>query len=327
MNLPKIKISKPGTKTLIGGVLGGVPGALIGSSLDRSDKDREKRKEQKAQQDAATASGTQETLNNYFMNPSGGFSLFGNPDEKAYQAANLSQVGAMTGQNIYDIGRDATQYRNLLQQRLSGADPVAQFMMEGRNRAQANVGRQMAGRGVAGGVAAASMNQAQREADSGIAAQMFENQRINQRDLDALVTKNQKFTGNALAAGSDRGLADNINTNAGTGITLICTELKRQGLLPDEVQAADHAYGQYMLINHPTIMDGYHVIAKPIVNLMAKSKVFTSMVAFFAIPWAYRIAGYFSPIGSFVNMVGTPICFIIGALRGMYRGVNAWQTL
>lgn len=292
-------------------------------SLGISVQEKERLAKEAAAKNATNAQG-QSVLQQYMSNPNAGFSLYGTPEEMNNQAANLSQVGAMTGQNIGDIGRDATQYRNLLQQRLGGADPVAQFMMEGRNRAQANVGRQMAGRGVAGGVAAASMNQAQREADSGIAAQMFENQRVNQRDLDTLTTKNQKFTGNALSAGAERGLADNLDTNAGSGITLICTELYRQGLLPVEVQAADHAYGQYMLVRHPTIMDGYHTLAAPIVKKMQKSKLFTRVVAAFAVPWAYNVAGYFSPIGSLVNLLGTPICFIVGAFKGVYRGVNAW---
>ena len=168
-----------------------------------------------AEEEARTRAQTAEAMQRYTQNPAGSFDLRGTAEEQAQQAAQLSQAGALTGQNIFGVGQDARQYRGLLQDRLSGSDPVSQYMIEGRNRNLANVGRSMAGRGVAGGVAAASMNQAQREADTAINAQSFENQVRNQRELDALTTKNQKVIGNALAAGADRGLADDINTNAG----------------------------------------------------------------------------------------------------------------
>lgn len=264
-------------------------------------------------------SQTNTVLGNYMSNPSGGFSLYGTGEEQANQAAQLSQVGALTGQNIGDIGRDATQYRDLLQQRLMGADPQSQYLMDQRNRSQANVGRMMAGRGVAGGVGAAALNQSQREADSAINSQMFQNQRTNQGDLNKLTQRNQKVTGEALAAGADRGLANEIDVNAGEGITLICTELKRQGLLPLEVQAADHAYGQFMQVYHPVIMDGYQTLARPIVSKMQTSALFTKVIAFFTIPWAYSVAGNFNPIGTFVTLVGAPICGVVGFLKLLSR--------
>jgi len=271
-------------------------------------RDRQRNSRANANADIQAGIDSRNTMQRYTENPSASFDLRGTNEEMAQQAAQLSQAGVLTGQNIFGVGQDAQQYRGLLQDRLSGSDPVSQYMIEGRNRNLANVGRSLAGRGVAGGVAAASMNQAQREADTAINAQSFENQVRNQRELDTLTTKNQKVIGNALAAGSDRGLADDINTNAGQGVTLICTELKRQGLLPVEVQAADHAHGLKMWEQEPMMMAGYTDLAGRIVPKMQTSKFLTSIIAFFAIPWAYHIAGAWNIRGAFVNVVGKSLC-------------------
>jgi len=316
--IPKLSVgSNTIANTLTGGLVGGVGGASIGGSLGliQDGKAQEQQAAQQAAQQSANNAQGQQVLNNYMTNPQGGFSLYGSAEEQNNQAAQLSQVGAMTGQNIAGIGQDATQYRDLLQQRLMSADPQSQYMMDQRNRNVANVGRQMAGRGVAGGVAAASVNQAQREADSQINSQMFENQRTNQNDLSKLVQRNQKITGEALASGADRGLANQIDVSAGEGITLICTELKRQGLLPLEVQAADHAHGQKMLVEHPITMLGYHTLAQPIVAKMKVSTQFTQAIAALTVPWAYHIAGLSNLTGFLVNLLGTPICAVVGFFK------------
>lgn len=288
-------------------------------SLREQAIENERLKAQEQTQQQANQAQGQQVLNNYMTNPLQGFSLYGTGEEQNNQIAQLSQVGALTGQNIAGIGQDATQYRNLLQQRLMSADPQSQYMMDQRNRNVANVGRQMAGRGVAGGVAAASVNQAQREADSQVNSQMFQNQRTNQSDLSKLVQRNQKITGEALAAGADRGLANQIDVSAGEGITLICTELKRQGLLPLEVQAADHAHGKKMMVEHPIIMLGYHTLAQPIVTKMKASTQFTKAVASLTIPWAYHIAGASNLTGFLVNLLGTPICAVVGFFKLFQR--------
>jgi hypothetical protein len=277
-------------------------------AVERTQRNTDRRAQATSEESMRKQAETQGMMQNYVTNPNQGFTLYGNEDEKAYQAANLSQAGVMTGVNMFDVGGDAQQYRQGLKDRLAGADPVSEYMMQGRNRNMANVGRTMSGRGVAGGVASAALSQAQREADAGINAQMFENQVRNQKELNALNRQNQTIIGNALAAGSDRGLADNMSTDAGSGITLICTELKRQGILPIEVQAADHAYGLAMWEKEPIMMAGYTDLAGRVVPKMQKSKLLTSAIAFLAVPWAYHIAGSWNIRGAFVNVVGKSIC-------------------
>lgn len=264
---------------------------------------------------AALNEQTNNVLNQYATNPSAGFSLYGTDQEAANQAANLSQVGVMTGQSLYDIGNRASQYDDLLQQRITGADPVSQYMQSQRNRNMANVARSFAGRGVAGGVAAASMNQAQTEADAAIQAQMYQNQKDTMDALNKQVQRNQYLTGNALSIGSDRGLANEMSTAAGSGVTLICTELKRQGLLPKEVQEADHNFGVALTKSEPETMAAYQSMATPIVKLMKKSSAFTRLVAFWAIPWAYHVAGKKNLVGQLVMSLGLPLCRLVGKIK------------
>jgi hypothetical protein len=251
---------------------------------------------------------SQQITQQYLDNPNSGFTLYGTPAEQMSQASNLSQTGVMTGMNMKDIGGLSTQYGQGLQERLSGDDKVAQYMKNQRNRNMANTARSMAGRGVAGGAAAASMNQAQLEADAQVASQMQGFQQSAQNDLSRWVARNQKITGEALSTGSDRGLAQEMNINAGQGITVVCTELKRQGLLPKEVWAADHNFGLSLAQNDPETLEGYHIMATPIVAGMKKSKLFTLTVSKFALPWAYHIAGYKNMVGWLVMKVGLPLC-------------------
>jgi hypothetical protein len=72
--------------------------------------------------------------------------------------------------------------------------------------------------------------------------------------------------------------------------TVICTELHRQGLMPDEIREADERFGRMISATSPETMLGYHYWAIPIVKLMQKSRLFTKIVWAVARPWAYHMA-------------------------------------
>lgn len=76
----------------------------------------------------------------------------------------------------------------------------------------------------------------------------------------------------------------------GTQLTVICTELHRQGFMPDEIREADEEFGRMISMTSPETMIGYHYWAIPIVNLMKKSNLFSRIVWFVAKPWAYQMA-------------------------------------
>ena len=79
-------------------------------------------------------------------------------------------------------------------------------------------------------------------------------------------------------------------SSGATQLTVICTELYRQGFMPDEIREADEKFGRMILTQSPETMLGYHFWAIPIVNLMQKSRLFTRIVWVVAKPWAYQMA-------------------------------------
>lgn len=273
----------------------------------------ESEKNQKAAQ-AQKQNETQKILENYGSNPSGGFSLYGTDEEKGHQAANLSQVGAQTGQNLFQTGAQSQDYINSLQERRAGKDAASKFMMDSRNRNMANTARSFAGRGVSGGVAAAGMNSAQASADSNIAKEMQGFQTANDKELFNWVKRQQKVEGGALAAGSDRGLANEMSIDTGTGImgTVICTELFRQGLMDKETYAKDAIFGHFLSLRHPEVVRGYRYLAAPVVRGMQKSKWFTRLISFPALAWARYMAHGDSLFGATVMALGMPICYLAG---------------
>lgn len=253
---------------------------------------------------------SQGMMNNYLTNPQGGFNLYGTGEQKIQQAANLSQVGAMTGQNIFDAGEQQQDYYQSMQKRRNGEDAVAENMRAGRNRNLANVGRNFAGRGVAGGVAAAGMNTATNTADSEINAQTQKNARQNDMDLWNYVKRNQKVTGEALAMGSDQGLAAGMDTSQAEGVfgTVICTELYRQGIMDHETYLKDITFGMQLEKTDPHAIKGYRMLAAPFVKLMKKSKFATRCISIPALAWAEQMAGRENFAGKAIMLTGIPLC-------------------
>jgi hypothetical protein len=100
--------------------------------------------------------------------------------------------------------------------------------------------------------------------------------------------------------------------------TVICTELHRQGFMPDEIREADERFGRMISATSPETMLGYHYWAIPIVNLMQKSRLFTRIVWAVARPWAYHMAyemGSFEKdnlLGKILMKVGGFVSRVIG---------------
>ena len=254
-------------------------------------------------------------MQNYATNPGGSFNISGTGEQQQEIAANLSQVGAQTGQNLFQTGQQQQDYYQSLQSRRNGGDAVAAHLMNQRNRNMANMGRQFAGKGVAGGVAGAAMNSAQNDADSSVNASLQKNARQNDLDLMNYVKRQQKVEGSALAAGKDAGLANDINVDTGSGITVICGELHRQGIMGLDIYVLDAQFGDYLVENDPFVMIGYMTWAPYIVRGMRKSKIFSKFIAFFGMAWANEMAGRENILGKAIMAVGMPTCRVIGKLH------------
>ncbi len=118
----------------------------------------------------------------------------------------------------------------------------------------------------------------------------------------------------AAACGADGG-----GGGGGGGGSVICTELYRQGLMPERVWRADQAFGRRLSVSDPNTVVGYHAWAPTVVHLMKSSSIATSFVALFALPWAKEMAYRMgvettgSLFGRTVMYIGMPICRAVGS--------------
>ena len=71
--------------------------------------------------------------------------------------------------------------------------------------------------------------------------------------------------------------------------TVICTELHRQGLIPEEWYKVDQKVGQKFWHSDPEVMIGYLSWGVPVAKLMAKSKVVTFLAKGLALKWAQEM--------------------------------------
>lgn len=127
-------------------------------------------------------------------------------------------------------------------------------------------------------------------------------------------------SGQAATAYGMQNLATNtVTPPTGGGISIICTELKNQNLLPVKYWEADEKHGRYLRCHDPFVYVGYIAVASPIVELMKKSKLLTKAISLLAIPWAKHIAGEHNIFGKFINTIGTPVCRLIGSVTNNRR--------
>lgn len=103
---------------------------------------------------------------------------------------------------------------------------------------------------------------------------------------------------------------------------VLCTELHRQRLLPRYILEAD--LRQARKYDYKTKL-GYQWLAKPIVKMMRKSKMFTYALMPFIRGWAYKMAYkegvHDRPnlIGYGMELVAIPVCNIVGRCLVSYR--------
>jgi hypothetical protein len=118
---------------------------------------------------------------------------------------------------------------------------------------------------------------------------------------------------------------------SGGASTVICTELHRQGFMSDYIRDADQRYGDMIMETRPEVMLGYHYWALPIVNLMKKSRAFTTLVWFVAKPWSHQMAYEMGAmqkgnwIGKSLMQVGILFSGIIG--KALIRKEEKLNTL
>ena len=92
--------------------------------------------------------------------------------------------------------------------------------------------------------------------------------------------------------------------------TVICTELHRQGLMPNNIYKADSEFGNSL--DDDTIR-GYHLWGKPVARAMKKSPLLTKLIKPLVLSWAYAMAGTGNSLfWRLALKIGVPVCRFIG---------------
>jgi hypothetical protein len=103
---------------------------------------------------------------------------------------------------------------------------------------------------------------------------------------------------------------------SGSGGTVICTELHRQGYMTDEMLKLDSDFASNVDIETYV---GYRKLAEPLVNRMKKSSLITKTIKPFALAWAKEMCHIMKPesykrnmIGKLIMKIGISICRLKG---------------
>lgn len=116
--------------------------------------------------------------------------------------------------------------------------------------------------------------------------------------------------------------ADSLGVDAGGGdgggaASVICTELKRQGLMPADL-AGHGAHPD------PLVLAGYHLWAIPYVRLMRRSRIATMAVRPLALRWAGQHTGVRPTVtGWIIKHLGERACRVLGLTIRQKGGVHA----
>jgi hypothetical protein len=251
----------------------------------------------------------------------GNLTFTGSKEEQQGQLAGLELAKLGYGQDIFQTGKDIQRVRELQKQRTAqaGGDPVSAAIMGQKASAVAGAQRNLAAQGVKGGVAAGAVDAIARQRDSDIAASLYGQQRQSLADERSLAGNTLAGTVSLMQGSKAEGTAGSQPLppqSKGLMDSVICTELHRQGILDTEAYLKDAEFGKVLKQSNPNVIVGYHFLAKPVVKIMRKSPLFTKVISYPTLKWAYYIAGREnSVIGAFIFHVGIPVCSVIGTIK------------
>jgi hypothetical protein len=240
----------------------------------------------------------------------------GTAEEQASALEGLERGQMYYGQTQQQTGMDVADIAKRRREMLEGTSPEQSRLRESRNR------RVMQAK--AAGANPEQIKQIQREAESDIANSDYTQ---GQNNLD----KYQKMVGNIL--GGQMGLEMGFRqlgksgeviqppTQSG-GITVICSELYRQGKLSDEIIQSDREFGFMVRRYDPAVYIGYMILATPLVGLMRKSKIVSFIVSIPALSWAKWMHSGNGFFGRTIHFFGSNFCRFIGNIVTNGRYAN-----
>ena len=120
-----------------------------------------------------------------------------------------------------------------------------------------------------------------------------------------------KVIGNLALATAEQ--ETKTQTKSKKKVSVICTELNRQGLLPDELY---HAGTDHFLALPEETFVGYHIWAQKCVPILSRSPNLARLIAPIAISRYEMITGArrFTFWGAVTIYIAQPICFLIGSI-------------
>ncbi len=110
-----------------------------------------------------------------------------------------------------------------------------------------------------------------------------------------------------------------VGAGAIAGGKVICTELNRQGLLPNYIYFLDSLYAKEKIDSK--VKEGYRWWGVKVVELMRKYEIVTKLVAPFGRAWAYHMASKMdkrikgSWLGAILEFVGIPVCRVLYSIK------------
>jgi hypothetical protein len=249
----------------------------------------------------------------------------GTEAERSGELAGLERAQLGYGQNLGQTGQDIQRIKELQQGRTSqsGADPVSAAIMGQKQGALANAQRGMSASGVKGGTAQGVMSDVEKEQNQNIAASLYGQQRQSIADERSLASNMLAGTEAMSQGGKATGTAENMPKAPDTGgMSVICTELHRQGIMSLELYLMDTNYGIALSLRKPHVIVGYQFWGRPVARLMAKSPIFAKLISIPAMAWARNMAGDKNLLGAFISFVGEPVCEIIGKIKLSFLGAK-----
>lgn len=126
-----------------------------------------------------------------------------------------------------------------------------------------------------------------------------------------LIGELANVTAETVTKGAETGKSSSSKKSSGIK-TVICTELRAQGLLSSDLY--DHPKArEHFLALHPLTISGYHLWALPVVERMkASPRLSASLLPVAKARYEMVTAGRFNILGATTIYLGQPLCFILG---------------
>jgi len=290
--------------------------------MDQGVKDaQEKKRKEQAEAVAVASQGNREQQAQDALSGKTSSILSGTSEEQAGQLAGLNVGTIGYGQGLNQTAEDIQRVKKLQQDRTnqSGADPVSAAIMNQKASAMANAQRNMKASGVSGGASAGTIAGIERAANADIAASLYGQQAKSIADERSLASNTLAGT-TGLMYGEKAANVKTPETPSQSGMSVICTELHRQGIMSTELYLIDTQKGVALSLRNPDLMVGYHWFGIPLAEKMKTSPLLTKILTVPAMAWANQIAGNRNLLGALLFHVGSPLCTLLGKIKNRTSG-------